>query len=136
MQIAPVGQSIPDSAADDLEVLSREAKSKLDTFAVPAQSPSPAAAMQEAASETPASRELPDRKNTTDGPADSGSIASLAAFVDEREADTSKSCDTTARRSEQDWRECIAELRRSGDNEAADREHEAFILKYPIESQK
>ena len=43
-------------------------------------------------------------------------------------------CNAAARLSEESWLACIENLRRSGSEEAADREYEAFILKYPLES--
>jgi len=50
------------------------------------------------------------------------------------QADIADSCDAAVRLSRESWLECIENLRRSGSEEAADREYEAFILEYSVES--
>ena len=47
---------------------------------------------------------------------------------------TTTACSKVSRQSADDWLICIATLRESGAIEAADREYEAFILEYPVES--
>jgi hypothetical protein len=114
------------AAFDDVEVFSREPKGKLDAVAAPAApSQPPLAAM----TEIPAAKELASvlpeaKKRAADLPADSQPIASFANDL----------CNAAARLSEESWLACIENLRRAGSEEAADREYEAFILKYPLES--
>jgi len=50
------------------------------------------------------------------------------------QSDIADSCDAAVRLSRESWLTCIEELRQSGSEEAADREYEAFILDYSVES--
>jgi len=109
---------------DDLEVLSREPKGKVDAVAAPAQSspaPSPATAEISAA-----------RKRAADLPADKKEMVSDLFLLEQ--SDTAESCDAAVRISRESWLECIEELRETGNEQAADREYEAFILEYSVES--
>ena len=109
---------------DDVEVFSREVKSKIDAVATPSQS-------NERLS--PATVEFSaTRKRAADIPADSAPNASCSLSMEQ--SDMADSCDAQTRLSEESWQECIENLRRSGDEEAADREYEAFILKHPVKS--
>lgn len=58
-------------------------------------------------------------------------MAASAGLAEEKEADVAESCDAQAQLSADDWMACIEDLRQAGAAEAADREYEAFILKYP-----
>jgi hypothetical protein len=82
---------------DDVEVLSREPKGKIDAATAPA-------------------------------------MVSDLFMMEQKESDIADSCDVAVRLSQENWLECIESLRRSGKEEAADREYEAFILEYSIES--
>jgi len=113
---------------DDVEILSREPKGKIDAVAAPASSisrPSPATEGISAA-----------RKRAVDLPADSQSVASYSLLMEQKESDIADSCDAAVRLSEESWLECIENLRRSGKEDAADREYEAFILDYSGESRE
>ncbi len=108
-------------AYDDVEVFSREPKGKLDAVAAPSQPP------LAAKTEIPAAKE-----RGAELPADSQRMASYVLSVEHSDVDDL--CNATARLSEESWLTCIDKLRSSGSEEAADREYEAFILKYPVES--
>ena len=109
------------AAYDDVEVFSREPKGKLDAVAAPSQPP------------LAAKTEIPEaKKQATELPADSQRKASYALTVEHSDVDDL--CTATARLSQESWLTCIDKLRSSGREEAADREYEAFILKYPVES--
>jgi len=128
------------------EALSREPKDKLDSVAAPQQSgqpPSPSpttaatSAEAERAADLPAASErVADRpeksKRGIDIPANKQPMASFSLMSEQ--SDTDDFCDATTRVSEEGWLACIENLRRSGNEEAADREFEAFILKYSVES--
>ena len=109
------------AAYDDVEVFSREPKGKLDAVAAPSQPP------LAAKTEIPAAKE-----RAAELPADSQRKASYALTVEHSDVDDL--CTATARLSQESWLTCIDKLRSSGSEEAADREYEAFILKYPVES--
>jgi len=83
---------------DDVEILSRESKGKIDA----------AAAAPE--------------------------MVSDLFMLEQKEFDIADSCDTAVRLSAEGWLECIENLRQSGHEAAADREYEAFILEYSVES--
>jgi hypothetical protein len=116
----------------DVEVFSRGTKGKIDAIAAPAQlSPSPVAMP---AAERPASPQSTTRKRAADVPADSESMASFAVLAEQKESDIAESCEAAVRLSADEWLLCIANLRQSGAEEAADLEYEAFILEYPNEN--
>jgi hypothetical protein len=111
---------------DAFEELSRQQKSKSEAVAAPAQSsPVPATAASETSSA---------RKRAVNLPADGRAMASFSIQAEQKESDTANSCDEAIRLSREDWLECIDNLRLSGALEAADREYQAFILKYSLES--
>ncbi len=149
IDIAPVGESIRDEFAptgavleemilEDASPMKSEAKGKHNSFAAS----SPAAAR-------PAARKLAADALATDQP-DSGPdnsirpalerqvttepVSPTAASLEKKESDSASACDAEARQSAASWMECIAKLRESGAVLDADREYEAFILKYPAES--
>ena len=101
---------------DDIDVLSREPKGKIDAVAAPASAEISAA-----------------RKRVADSPADKTAPMVSDLFMLEQ-SDIAESCDAAVRLSRESWLECIENLRQSGSEEAADREYEAFILEYPVES--
>jgi hypothetical protein len=109
LQSGPIRQLISEdelgrSAArvDDIEVLSREPKGKIDAVAAP----------------VPAAK----------------SMVSDLFLLELKESDIADSCDATVRLSRESWLECIEKLRETGNEQAADREYEAFILEYSVES--
>jgi len=111
---------------DDVEVLSREPKGKVDAVAAPAQSSAPL---------SPATAEISAaRKRAADLPADKRSMAYELILLEQKETDTADSCEAAVRISRESWLECIEELRETGNDQAADREYEAFILEYSVES--
>jgi len=112
---------------DDVEVFSRETKSKLDAIA--AQSPSPVSA-----AELPSRPQSSAAKRVADLPADSEPMASFSVLAEQKESDIDESCDAAVRLSKEGWLECIDDLRQSGAEEAADLEYEAFVLEYPAET--
>ena len=118
------------STADSVEVFSRQPKGKSDAVAAPAQSfPAIAPAT------TPATPEASSaRKRAESIPADIKPMPSFLVSAEQKESDIADSCAEAARLSEEDWLKCIDDLRRSGRGEDADREHEAFILMYSLES--
>ena len=142
------------AAHDSVEIFSREPKGTLDTVAAPAQSSQVAlpattetSAAKERVVDPPAVRQrltdLPAQskrmadiagpsKPAADGLADSQTMAAFALSAEQSDADDF--CDVSVRLSEETWLACIENLRRSGSEEAADREYEAFILEYPVES--
>jgi hypothetical protein len=125
-----LGRSVASDA--DVEVFSRETKGKIDAIAAPAQlSSSPAAAP---AAEKPASLQSTARKRVADVPTENESIASFAILAEQKESDIAESCEAAVRLSADEWLLCIANLRQSGAEEAADLEYEAFILEYPNEN--
>jgi len=107
----PTAESMREEALEEtqvinaVEVFSREPKGKLDAVAAPSQPP--IAAKTEAI------------------------VSDLFLLEQSYIAD---SCDAAVRLSRESWLECIEELRQSGSEEAADREYEAFILDYSVES--
>ena len=116
----------------DVEVFSRETKGKIDAVAAPAQlSPSPVAVP---AAEKPASPQSTARKRAADVPTENKSMASFAVLAEQKESDIAESCEAAVRLSADDWLLCIANLRQSGAEEAADLEYKAFILEYPNEN--
>jgi biotin operon repressor len=109
LQSGPIRQLISEdelgrSAArvDDIEVLSREPKGKIDAVAAPA-------------------------------PAEKSMVSDLF-LLEQKETDTADSCEAAVRISRESWLECIEKLRETGNEQAADREYEAFILEYSVES--
>ena len=119
---------------DQVEVFSREAKGKLDAVAAPMQSSQPESPQTE---EISAARERAAgfsaaKKQAADIPADSLPKGSDSLLMEQ--TDGADSCDVAARLSEEGWQTCIENLRQSGNEEAADREYEAFMLEYPVES--
>jgi hypothetical protein len=139
------------AAYDDVEVFSREPKDKMDAVAASSQPPLAAKteipAAKERAADIPAARkidagisavreqarDLPEaKKQAAELPADSQRMASFALSVEHSDIDDL--CNAAARLSQESWLTCIDKLRSSGSEEAADREYEAFILKYPVES--
>jgi len=121
-------------AHDEVEVFSREAKGQLDAVAAPMQSSQPESALTEevSAARERAADSSTAKKRAADFPADSQPKASYSLSMEQR--DRADACDAAARLSEESWIKCIENLRRSGDEEAADREYEAFILEYSLES--
>ena len=119
---------------DIVEVFSREPKGQLDAVAAPAQSsrpPLPATTKTSSARERAV--DLPAaNKRAASLAADSQPMASFSLLAEQ--SDTVDFCDATVRLSEESWLACIENLRGSGSEEAADREYEAFILKYSVES--
>lgn len=114
------------STADSVEVFSRQPKGKSDAIAAPAQSSPPIA---------PARLEGATQKTRAANiPAEFEPMASSSGVAEQKETDIADSCAEAARLSEEDWLKCIDDLRRSGRGEDADREHEAFILRYSLES--
>ena len=107
----PTAESMREEALEEtqvinaVEVFSREPKGKLDAVAAPSQPP--IAAKTEAM------------------------VSDLFLL---EQSDIADSCDAAVRLSRESWLECIEELRQSGSEEAADREYEAFILDYSVES--
>ena len=120
-----------DEVADDVEVFRREAKGKVDFIAAPAQMPSSPAPTPVSVDQIPDDPQHSARKRAEDSPDVNKPMASLAVFAEEKEADVAASCDAQAQLSADDWMECIDNLRQAGAAAAADREYEAFILKYP-----
>lgn len=123
--------SVKDTVADDVEVFSRETKSKLDAIA--AQSPSSVSAPV-SASEPPSSPQPLATKREADQPADSEPMASFSVLTEQNESENDEFCDAAIRLSAEDWLECIDNLRQSGAEAAADLEYEAFVLEYPAET--
>jgi len=107
----PTAESMREEALEEtqvinaVEVFSREPKGKLDAVAAPSQPP--IAAKTEAM------------------------VSDLFLL---EQSDIADSCDAAVRLSRESWLTCIEELRQSGSEEAADREYEAFILDYSVES--
>ncbi len=127
-----LGRSVASDA--DVEVFSRETKGKIDAIAAPAPaqlSPSPVAVP---AAEKPASPQSTARKRAADVPTENKSMASFAVLAEQKESDIAESCEAAVRLSADDWLLCIANLRQSGAEEAADLEYKAFILEYPNEN--
>jgi hypothetical protein len=142
------------AADDEGEVFNREPKGKLGALAAPAaasQAPlttkTETTAAKERAADMPAAglmdadisavreaaRDFPEaKKQAAERPADSQPMASYALSLEQTDIDDL--CDAAARRSTESWLTCIDKLRSAGSEEAADREYEAFILKYPVES--
>jgi hypothetical protein len=58
---------------------------------------------------------------------------SIAIPMSKKAAAASIGCDAATRESRDDWMRCIQDLRDAGDTALADREQEAFILKFPPE---
>ncbi len=104
-----------EAANDDVEILNRELKGKVDAVAAPA-----AAA--------------PARKRAADKPVVMEQNLSLEVLSDQVRSDNANSCDKTARQSASGWLKCIDDLRQSGAAAAADLEYEAFSREYPVES--
>ena len=86
------------------------------------------------AAEKPASPQSTARKRAADAPTENKSMASFAVLAEQKESDIAESCEAAVRLSADDWLLCIANLRQSGAEEAADLEYEAFILEYPNEN--
>ncbi len=59
--------------------------------------------------------------------------ATFARSLEKLESDASTACEPSERQSADDWLKCIEKLRNSGATEDAEREYEAFLLKYPAE---
>jgi hypothetical protein len=74
------------------------------------------------------------RKRAVDIPVDSRAMAAFSVQAEQNESDIAASCEESIRLSRESWLECIENLSESGAVEAADREHRAFILQYPLES--
>lgn len=96
---------------EDTDLVKREAKDKIESFAA-----SPPAAAQPVA-----------RKRAADMP-DSNQPAAISTI-----GLSTTTCDEEARQSADTWLDCIDNLRESGLTLDADREYEAFILEYPAE---
>lgn len=112
-----------EAATNELELLIPDAKSPASLMAAPTP-----------AIDIPAEAPSAARKRSADQ-ATIGAAASYSAVSLERqESDVADSCDSATRQTFESWKSCIEDLRRAGANTAADREYEALILEYPLES--
>jgi hypothetical protein len=118
------------STPEAVEVFSRQPKGKSDAVAAPAQSLPPIAPATRPATPEASSA----RKRAESIPADIKPMPSFLVSTEQKESDIAESCDEAVRLAEEDWLKCIENLRRSGEEEDADREYEAFILRYSPES--
>ena len=111
---------------DAVEVFRRQPKGKSDAVAAPAQLSLPLAP---ARLEESSAR----KRAVADSPADDKAMASFSTLTEQKETAIAESCDETIRLSEDDWLQCIDNLRRSGAEEVADDEYEALTLRYSLE---
>ena len=84
--------------------------------------------------QAPAVDQAVARKLSAEQPAARERVASFAYSADIADDDFASACDTAVRQSADDWLACIEHLRQTGSVEAAELEHELFILEYPLES--
>ena len=122
-------------AQDEVEVFSGEAKGKLDA-AAPMLSSQPESALTEdvSAARERAADFSAAKKRAADFSTDNQPKASYSLSMEQ--PDRADACNAAARLSEEGWLTCIENLRQSGNMEAADREYEAFILEYSLESRE
>jgi hypothetical protein len=122
--VQPATEAVFEEAvADEVEILIPEAKSPVGVMAAPAP------AMDLPAADLSAARKRSADRTTV------GETAEFSALSLERlESDVADSCDSATRQTIASWTSCIEDLRRAGENAAADREYEALILEFPLES--
>jgi len=118
IEVAPADAGLLEELVlEDTDLVKREAKGKIESFAA---SP-PAAALPAA------------RKRAADMP-DSiqpAAISTIGLATEIAESEAVATCDNEARQSANSWLDCIDQLRESGATLDADREYEAFVLEYP-----
>jgi hypothetical protein len=105
--------ALEEAVTHELENLIPDAKSPASAMAAPA----PAA-----------------RKRSADEATIGATASFAAASLERQESDVADSCDSATRQTFESWTNCIEELRVAGANTSADREYEALILEYPLES--
>lgn len=104
----------------DTDFSKREAKSKTESFAASPPAPVLPVARKRAA-------DIPDSNQPA-------ATSAIGFSMESNDADTTLACDEKTRQSADTWLDCIDQLRESGATLDADREYEAFMLKYPTSS--
>ena len=115
--------ALEEAVTHELEILIPDAKGPASVMAAPAP-----------AVDLPAVNVSAARKRSADQATIGGTASYSAASLERQESDVADSCDSATRQTLESWTSCIEDLRRAGANTAADREYEALILEYPLES--
>ena len=112
-----------EAVSHELEILIPDAKGPASVMAAPAP-----------AVDLPEENVSAARKLSADEATIGATTSYSAASLERQEPDVADSCDSASRQTFESWTNCIEDLRSAGANTAADKEYEALILEYPLES--
>jgi hypothetical protein len=111
---------IEELVLEETDLVKREAKDKIESFAASPPAPVLPAARKRAA-------DMPDSNQPA-------AMSTSGLAMERNDSDDAAACDKKARQSADSWLDCIDQLRESGATLDADREYEAFMLEYPTGS--
>ena len=129
---------IEELVLEETDLVKREAKGKIESFAASPPAPVLPVARKRAAdmpdSNQPAAIMLNLDQEVAERLISTEPVATLGLSMEINDSDATAACDKKARQSANSWLDCIDQLRESGATLDADREYEAFMLEFPTGS--